>query len=89
MKTIALIVSLAAVFGVAVPEMIDSVIPLHRYLFVMIGIFSSGFGSILGFVLGSDEPDGPDLVGAIALVALVTFWIATAITFTVGYLLKD
>lgn len=89
MRTLALVVGLSILFGMAIPEMIDNLIPLSQYWFVMTGIFSAGCGSILGFVLGSDEPDGPDLVGAMALVALVTFWIATAITFTVGYLLKD
>lgn len=89
MKTIALIVSLAAVFGIAVPEIIDNVIPLHRYLFVMIGIFSSGFGSILGFVLGTDEATGPDLGGALLFVALAAFWVSAAITYTIFYLLTN
>lgn len=89
MKMIALIIGLAVVFGVAIPEMIDCLIPLNRYLFVMIGIFSSGFGSILGFVLGTDEATGPDLGGALLFVALAAFWGATAITYTIFYLLTD
>lgn len=91
MKTIALIVSLAAVFGIAVPEIIDNVIPLHRYLFVMIGIFAAGFGSILGFVLGTDEATGPDpdLGGALLFVALAAFWVSAAITYSIFYLLTN
>lgn len=89
MKTIALIVSLAAVFGIAVPEIIDNVIPLHRYLFVMIGIFAAGFGSILGFVLGTDEATGPDLGGVLLFVALAAFWVSAAITYSIFYLLTN
>lgn len=89
MKMIALIIGLAVVFGVAIPEMIDSLIPLNRYLFVMIGIFAAGFGSILGFVLGTDEATGPDLGGALLFVALAAFWVAVAITYTICYLLTN
>lgn len=89
MKMIALIIGLAVVFGVAIPEMIDSLIPLNRYLFVMIGIFAAGFESILGFVLGTDEATGPDLGGALLFVALAAFWVSAAITYTIFYSLTN